>query len=169
MTMLENVIRNVTASAVDNTIVVLGADRDMLIPFVIKSSIRYCINDNYKEGMLSSVKCAMTALPDNMDAVLVFQGDQPFIPSYVINKLIDNYKASGKGIIIPVFDGRRGHPVLIGNKLINEVTKLDPGKGLRSLAYTFPDEVLEVETDNQGILRDIDTYEDYLIEINKLH
>jgi molybdenum cofactor cytidylyltransferase len=167
-TMIENVIGNVIRSDVDNTMVVLGADRDTLIELVEKSPVKYCYNDNYKEGMLSSVKCGFRNLPSYFEAVLVFQGDQPLIFPKAINTVIEAYRHSGKGIVIPVYKNKRGHPLLIDRKYRNEIEKLDAHEGLRSLAYQFSDDVLEVETDNSDILRDFDTYEDYKKEINQI-
>jgi len=154
-TMIENVIANVIESEVDNIMVVLGADR-------------YCYNDKYKEGMLSSVKCGLRNLPSDIDAVLVFQGDQPFITPKSINTVIHAYLASGTGIVIPVYEKRRGHPILIDRKYLDEIEKLEAREGLRSLAYKFSDDVLEVDTKDSGILRDFDTYEEYKKEINQI-
>jgi molybdenum cofactor cytidylyltransferase len=165
--MLENVIRNVKSSNVDNTLVILGADREVLKDLVVKSSVKYCFNENYKEGMLSSVKCGFRNIPSDFEAVLVFQGDQPLITPEAINTVIEAYRLSGKGIVIPVYEKKRGHPLLIDKRYRNEIDKLDPGKGLRSLAYQFSDDVLEIETDDSGILRDFDTFEDYKNEINQ--
>jgi len=167
-TMIENVIVNVTRSDVDNTMVVLGAGRDALIELIRKSSVKYCYNDNYKEGMLSSVKCGFRNLPSDFEAVLVFQGDQPMITPKAINMVIEAYRLSGKGIVIPVYEKKRGHPLLIDRKYRDEIEKLDTREGLRSLAYQFSDDVLEVETDDPGILRDFDTYEEYKKEINQI-
>ena len=167
-TMIENVIGNVTMSDVDNTVVVLGADREALLELVGKSSVKYCYNDNYKDGMLSSVKCGFRNLPLDFEAVLVFQGDQPFITPKVINTVIEAYRLSGKGIVIPVYYNKRGHPILIGRKYRDNIEKLVISEGLRSLAYQFSDDVLEVDTDDSGILRDFDTYEDYKKEINQI-
>jgi molybdenum cofactor cytidylyltransferase len=160
-TMIENVISNVTGSEVDNTMVVLGADLETLLDLIGNSSVNYCYNDNYKEGMLSSVKCGFRNLPSDFEAVLVFQGDQPFITPKVINSVIAAYRLSRKGIVIPVYKKKRGHPLLIDRKYRYEIEGLDPREGLHSLAYKHSDDVQEVETDDAGILRDFDTYEDY--------
>jgi molybdenum cofactor cytidylyltransferase len=167
-TMLENVIANVTASEVNNTIVVLGAEKDSLIELVGKSDVLYCYNDKFKEGMLSSVKCGFKNLPSDYKAVLVFQGDQPFITPGSINTVIKAYLFSGKGIVIPTYQKKRGHPLLIDIKYRGEIEKLCSSKGLRSLADKFSDDVLEVDTDESGILRDFDTYEEYEMEINQI-
>jgi molybdenum cofactor cytidylyltransferase len=166
--MLENVIVNVTGSDVDNTMVVLGAEKDKLIKLVEKSSVKHCYNDNYKEGMLSSVKCGFRNLPPDFEAVLIFQGDQPLITPNVINTIIKAYRSSDKGIVIPVYEKKRGHPLLIDRKFRDKIKKLDTREGLRSMAYQFSDDVLEVETDDPGILRDFDTYEEYKKEINQI-
>jgi molybdenum cofactor cytidylyltransferase len=167
MSMLENVILNVTGSVVDNTLVVLGAERKALTDLVSKTSVKYCFNDNYKEGMLSSVKCGFRNLPSDTEAVLIFQGDQPFISPRVINRVIEGYRSSGKGIVIPVYKDKRGHPLLIDRKYRNEIEMLDDREGLRSLSHKFQDDVYEVDTDDPGILRDFDTYEEYEQEINQ--
>ncbi|MCX6253936.1 MAG: nucleotidyltransferase family protein [Bacteroidia bacterium] len=166
--MLENVIVNVTGSDIDYTMVVLGADREILVELVEKSSVKHCYNYNYKEGMLSSVKCGFRNLPPDFEAVLIFQGDQPLITPNVINTIIEAYRSSGKGIVVPVYEKKRGHPLLIDRKFRDKIEKLDTREGLRSLAYQFSDDVLEVETDDSGILRDIDTYEEYKNEINQI-
>ena len=167
-TMIEIVIGNVTNSDIDNVMVVLGADRDKLTDLVSKSPVKYCYNDNYKEGMLSSVKCGLRNLPSDFEAVLVFQGDQPLITPKVINSVIEAYRSSGKGIVIPVYEKRRGHPLLVSRKYRDQIEKLDSGEGLRSLAYKYSDDVLEVVTNEAGILRDFDTYDEYKKEINQI-
>jgi molybdenum cofactor cytidylyltransferase len=167
MTMIERVIYNVTKSDVDDTLVVLGAVRDDIAKLNIMAPVTYCYNDNYKEGMLSSVQCGFRKLPDDFEAALVFQGDQPLIKPGVINKIIGEYRSSGKGIVMPVCEKRRGHPLLIDRKYKDKIENLDARKGLRSLAYQYPDDVLEVVTEDQAVLMDFDTYEDYDKEINQ--
>jgi molybdenum cofactor cytidylyltransferase len=165
-TMIECVISNVTKSDVDRIIVVLGAEKEALIPLMGKWQIEYCYNENYKEGMLSSVQCGFKNLSSGCKASLVFQGDQPLITSNTINTVINAYLSSEKGIVIPVYKNKRGHPILIDMKYRNDIDKLSPDKGLRSLTYKFPSDVLEVDTDESGILRDFDTYDQYTIGIN---
>jgi molybdenum cofactor cytidylyltransferase len=165
--MLENVILNVIGSYIDHAIVVLGAGSELLTDITSKYSLKICLNDNYKEGMLSSVKCGFRNLPLDFEAVMIFQGDHPLITPKVINKVIEAYKNSDKGIVIPVHEKKRGHPLLINRKYIDKIDQLDNSVGLRSLAYTYPDDVLEIEINDPCILRDFDTYTDYLKVINQ--
>jgi len=166
-TMIENVIDNVADSDSNGILVVLGAGHEYIIDLIKKYDIRYCYNEHYREGMLSSVKCGFKNLPAGTEATLVFQSDQPFIDPVVINMVINTYRSSGKGIIIPVYRGKRGHPLLLDNKYTDQIYKLDPAEGLRSIAYLNSNDVLEVETDEPGILKDFDTYEDYKKEVNQ--
>lgn len=165
-TMMECVVSNVAVSIVDKIIVVLGAEREVLIQLADKLHVEYCYNDNYQEGMLSSVQCGFRYLPSDCKASVVFQGDQPLITFNTINAVINAYLSSEKGIVIPVFEKRRGHPILIDMKYRYDIGRLNPDEGLRSLAYRFPADVLEVDTDESGILRDFDTYEQYRKGIN---
>jgi molybdenum cofactor cytidylyltransferase len=82
--------------------------------------------------------------------------------------VIDGYRSHNKGIVIPVYKRRRGHPILIDRKYLYEIEMLDNNEGLRSLSQKFSEDVLEVETDDPGILRDFDTYEEYKNELNQI-
>ena len=165
-TMIEKVIWNVKQSEVSHILVVLGAYRDELSLITERLEVAVCYNDRYKSGMLSSVQCGFRNLPETWDAVMVFPGDQPFIEPGVINELIKAFSETKKGIVISVYGKKRGHPILIGAEYRNSVADLPEEEGLRSLAQKNPGDVLEVETGSPGILKDFDTYEDYINGIN---
>jgi molybdenum cofactor cytidylyltransferase len=163
-TILENVIHNVAGSAADGILVVLGANAEKICELVSIYGVLQCKNENFREGMLSSVKCGFRNLPGDMEAVLVFQGDQPCISAGTINSLIDAFHQSDKGIVLPVYKGKRGHPLLLDIKYSEEVERLDPDEGLRGVIRLHADDIQEVDTMESGILRDIDTLEDYILE-----
>jgi molybdenum cofactor cytidylyltransferase len=165
--MIEIVIENIAVSSVDKIMVVTGSHKEEIIGATFHLSVTHCYNDNYKQGMLSSVKCGIRALPKDCEAVMIFLGDQPLIPVKVVNLVIGEYKSSGKGIVIPTCGKRRGHPLLIDRKYHKEIEQLDEQEGLRELAHKYADDVLEIETGEPGILRDIDTREEYLNAIKQ--
>jgi molybdenum cofactor cytidylyltransferase len=165
--MIENVILNVLSSGIENILVVLGADHERVKEPVKRMPVQFCYNENYRDGMLSSVRCGLQNLPDDFEAVLFFQGDQPFISHELIDKLTGIFQKTGRGIIIPLYDRKRGHPLLVGRKYRNKIEELDDSAGLRSLAQIYADDVLEVETEDNGILIDCDTYDDYMNIVNK--
>ena len=163
-TIIEQAIENVINSQVDETVVVLGSGSDEIHKLIGKWPVKPCYNEDYKEGMLSSVKCGFRFLPRYFEAALVFPGDQPMIAPEITDRLISAFRSSGKGIVIPVFDNKRGHPLLIGSRYREDIELLDPEQGLRGLARKYSHDVLEVEAGTADILKDIDTKEDYLNE-----
>ena len=167
-TMIEMVIENVIGSEVFRILVVLGSNRDEILGSISNLSVDHCYNENYRKGMLSSVQCGFKNLPADFEAVLVFPGDQPFIEPDVIDLIIKSYRETRNGIIVPVYINKRGHPVLIDRKYADEINILEENQGLRSLLKLHPEDVLEVKINSPGILKDFDTEEDYLNELNKL-
>jgi molybdenum cofactor cytidylyltransferase len=166
-TMIESVINNIKGSEIKNILVVLGAERESIVEHIDKLPVMYCYNDKYRDGMLSSAKCGLRNIPSDCKAVLVFQGDQPLITKITINSVLGAYLKSGKGIVIPVYRTKRGHPLMADSKYRAEIEQLDPSIGLRALVEEFSDDVFEVETNEPGILRDFDTYDEYIREINQ--
>lgn len=168
VTMIGKVIENVSRSEVTETIVVLGSYSEEIMEVIKAMPVGHCYNRSFREGMLSSVLCGIRNVPADARAVVVFPGDQPFIPPEVTNSLIGAHKSTGKGIVIPVYRKKRGHPILIDCKYRQEIELICHDEGLRALASRYPGDVLEVETDSPGVLKDFDTKEDYLNEINQM-
>ena len=160
-TIIETVVDNVLSSAIDHVMVVLGANRQEIREVLGNRPVRFCHNPEHEKGMLSSVKCGIGALPADALTALIYLGDQPGIPPHVTNAVIEAYSEELYGIVIPVHMHRRGHPLLVDMKYRREIEQLDLENGLRALRHHFPEDVLEVEVDEPGILIDIDTPEDY--------
>jgi len=167
MTIIEKVIEIVLKAGIDRIIVVTGSGKEEITKVIRRLPVEQCYNDNWKTGMLSSVKCGFRSLPETCRAAIVFLGDQPMIDVKTIEEVAYAYHKTGKGIIMPVYNKKRGHPLLIDTKYSDELEKLNPGEGLRMLAHKFPVDVLEVETDDPATLKDIDTPEDYRNELNQ--
>jgi molybdenum cofactor cytidylyltransferase len=160
-TILETVIENTLQAGIRNILVVLGAFHEEMKKALNSLPVQICYNSEYKTGMLSSVLCGLRNIPPSAKAVLVVPGDQPLIPGKVATQLLQEYHRSGKGIVVPVYKGKRGHPLLFDLKYRNNVPEIGRDEGLRALLSRFPQDVVEVETGMPGILRDIDTPEDY--------
>jgi len=175
MTVAGAVVRAARASRVDRVLVVLGADRERVRAELEPgrepgrsagpagpAAIAFAVNEDYPSGMLSSIQAGFRALPGDAEAAVVMLGDQPFLPSWIVDAVVAAYRESGKGIVVPVFRGRRGHPVLVDTKYRDEILGLDPADGLRQLMRARPGDVREIEVDDAGILRDLDTPADYV-------
>jgi molybdenum cofactor cytidylyltransferase len=163
--MISAVVDQIMASGINYICVVLGAFRNDMLAVVSELPVKHCYNADYELGMFTSVQCGFRNMPSTSDAAIVFLGDQPMIPGEVTDRLIHEYARSGKGILIPVFSGKRGHPVLIDKKYAQVIVTLVPERGLHSLFDLYPLDIQEVDVAIPGILRDIDTLQDYENEI----
>jgi molybdenum cofactor cytidylyltransferase len=164
-TIIETIVETVVSSNVENTLIILGSDGEKIEEKIKNSPVKIVYNRDFRSGMLSSVQCGFKAVPEETRAVLVVLGDQPKISADVINKLIDAYKSTGKGIVLPVYKKERGHPVLIDVKYGEEVENLSPEVGLRGTVYNHPEDILEVDIETPSIFQDIDDESDYKREL----
>jgi len=166
-TVVEAVVRTALASRADRALAVLGADRDAVRLKLEPYGVDFAVNEDFVRGMLSSVQAGFKALPAEAEAAVVMLGDQPFLPARVVDAVIEAFRQSGKGIIVPAFRGRRGHPVLVCIGYRGEILALDPAEGLRQLMRAHPDDVFEAEVGDANILRDLDVPEDYADELKR--
>jgi molybdenum cofactor cytidylyltransferase len=164
-TIIETIVETVVSSKVEETLIILGSDREKIEDKIKNYPVEIVYNRDFRSGMLSSVQCGFKALPVETRAVLVVLGDQPKISKAIINKLIAAYKSSEKGIVLPVYKKERGHPVLIDLKYREEVEKLSPEVGLRGTVYRHPEDILEVDVETPSIIKDIDDESDYKKEL----
>ena len=164
-TIIETVIDNVTNSQVTDTVVVLGSGVDDILKLVERLPVKHCYNQDFKQGMLSSVQCGFRSIPSEADAILIFPGDLPKIEPGITDFIINAYLKSGNGLVLPVYNGKRGHPLLIDKKYRKDIDLLNADEGLRSLASRYADDVLEVDVKSPAVVNDIDTPEEYLSEI----
>lgn len=167
VTVIEQVICNLLDADIDRVVVVLGANRDGIMKLTRSFDVFHCYNEDYKDGMLSSVKCGFYSLPQGCTAALIMPGDQPMTGPGEINRVIRAFLESDKGLVMATHNGKRGHPLIVDMKYADEVLNLPEGEGLRALAAMHPGDVLESDTDDSSVLRDIDTQEDYMNEISK--
>lgn len=160
-TMIEAVVETVAAAGIPRTLVVLGREADRVRDTLRGRDLEFAENPDYKLSMLSSVQCGFRTLPFSASAALVLLADQPKLPVSTIRSVMRAGLASAKGLAVPVFRGRRGHPLFVRTTYKEEILGLDPGVGLRQLLERHRADVLEVEVDDPAFLDDIDTPEDY--------
>ncbi len=168
-TMIGTVIDNVLASSVEKVIVVLGSNYEPHRQEIKNYPVEIVHNKRYRDGMFSSVQCGLKSVSATTDAVMVMLGDQPMIETREIDQLIDSYMGSEKEIIIASHEKKRGHPILFGRKYIKELTGYPREASLRDLLKKHASEIQEMKTGNDGILRDIDTENDYQFELKQHH
>jgi molybdenum cofactor cytidylyltransferase len=166
-TVIETIVRTALDSSADGTLVVLGADQDEVRQALKLYPVKLTVNEDFALGMLSSIQAGFQSLTGRIRAAIIMLGDQPAIPAEVLDDLIAAYQSKGRGIVIPVHGGRRGHPVLIDMKYKAEVMGLDPEVGLRQLVLAHSQDVLEVEAQTPAVLTDMDVPADYAVELER--
>jgi molybdenum cofactor cytidylyltransferase len=118
--------------------------------------------------MLTSVQCGVAAAAPETSWFLVALVDQPAIDPAVVTHLIETAGSARERIVIPTFEGRRGHPLLFRADLAPEVLTLSGSIGLRELMQRHPDEILHVPVASDTVVRDMDTPEEYQRELERL-
>lgn len=143
--------------------VVLGHRAEEIRPRLAGTAVQFVVNEDYKKGMLSSIKTGLAALGPNTDAVMFALVDQPMIKAELINKLIEAYGDSSKGIAIPTYNGKHGHPIIVSVSYVEEIMLLneDNPEGLRAFINAHKNDWLEVPVEASTVTEDIDVPEDY--------
>ena len=166
--MVEAAVDNLLGSKIDEVVVVIGHRAEEVREVIKDRPVVVAMNKDYQLGMLSSVKCGISHASKESDAALIALADQPFIESGIMNRAIDEFLSGDKGIAIPTYEGRRGHPVIIDLKYRDEIMGLDENVGLRQLMLDHPDDILYIEVGRGEITRDMDYPEDYQRELKKM-
>jgi CTP:molybdopterin cytidylyltransferase MocA len=156
-TFLERILDAVERSDIGHVVVVVGHHQQEITQALHLQSVVF--NPDYERGMSTSVQAGIRALPPGCSAAGVFLVDHPLIDPDTINRL-GRHVAPGR-IVVPVHEGRRGHPVFIASDIFHEILELGDDKGLNSVVRRDATRVLEVLVENSGVLRDIDTPEQF--------
>lgn len=165
-TILEQTIDNLLGSRVSEVIVVLGYRAEEAMKKIAVKPIKITINPAYHRGMSTSIVTGLNSVDDRAQAVMLALADQPLIDSQTINRLIAEFLSHNKGIAIPVYCGRRGHPVIFAIKYKEELLELTGDVGGRQIIRQHPDDILEVAVNSESIITDIDTTSDYQSHLN---
>jgi CTP:molybdopterin cytidylyltransferase MocA len=161
VTVIESCINALREGGVDEIIVVLGHRADEVKERIKRLNVSFAFNPKPESEMSESIACGAREFSSDVDSTFIALVDQPAIPSRVIRKLIQTRQRTNAKLIVPTFQNRGGHPVLVDLCFRKELLNLDSQNGLRGLFEKRKDEVLRVEVDSPYIQRDIDAWEDY--------
>jgi molybdenum cofactor cytidylyltransferase len=162
-TLLQHVLESLIRSDADEIILVLGYESDLIKKTLPMLPIKIVNNPAYKRGMASSLRQGLLAMDSRSEAFLVFLADQPGIGPKIINEVIRAFEHTDpkRGIVRPIYRGMGGHPVLIGIQYLQEALKLQGDMGARQILMNHPQDVLELDVDQDVVSKDIDTPEEY--------
>ena len=152
-TFLERILEASRHPRIGVTLVVLGAHADRVHSKLPLESVTVVENSEWKSGQLSSIQAGLRALAgQTLDGVIVFLVDHPFISSALVGVLIERFYESGMPIVVPTFQGKRGHPVLFSQRLFDDLLAAPLDVGARAVVWQHSSEVLEVPTDEEGVV-----------------
>jgi len=160
-TVIENCIDYLRRGGVETIVVVLGQQADHVRRQLANTPVRFVVNPDPKSEMSVSIACGMQELPEGTRATFIALTDQPAIPPEVVATVIETWKTTGAKLIVPEYEGRGGHPVLVDLGFRDELLTLDQKRGLRALFDAHREQVRRVPVESPFIARDIDTWDDY--------
>jgi molybdenum cofactor cytidylyltransferase len=164
MPMLQRVIENAKEGGLEPLIVVSGFAAERVREIIARCGASEVYNGDFEDGMLSSVKVGVTALAE-AGAFMIVLGDQPGVMPRTYRRIVEVWKESGARVVVPKFEGRKGHPVLFDRECAKEILELQAGQTLRDVVERGAQ---EVEVDDPGVLADVDTQDDYQAEVRRL-
>jgi CTP:molybdopterin cytidylyltransferase MocA len=130
--------------------VVLGAHAEPIAKSIALSADDIVVNADWQQGQLSSIQAAIRSLPPDTDGMLLCLVDHPLISAALVDQLIAEFYAAQKLIVLPVFEQRRGHPVIFSAALYDELLRASPATGARAVVWAHGADVREVPTTEEG-------------------
>ncbi|WP_458209863.1 nucleotidyltransferase family protein [Haladaptatus sp. NG-SE-30] len=153
-------VQSLMCASLDEICVVVGYDADAVRDSLVDFDVSFRYNAEYAEGQSTSVRDGVAfAQERDWDAIVFALGDMPFVDSETIDALLDAYRSGTGTIVAASYDGKRGNPVLFGDKHFDALATVAGDRGGRRLIVEHEDSVL-VETDDAGVTRDIDYVDD---------
>lgn len=150
-------------SVVPRLVVVLGAHADRIRPSVPHDPrIRMVFNPDYERGQLSSLKVAIRSLEASADAALIHLADHPTVTQQTFQTLVEAWTRGKKPILIARYGSRRGHPVMFDRSMYQELLDAPESVGARFVVNADPGRVHYIETDDPGVVLDLDTPQDVI-------
>lgn len=161
-TVVEACVRHLLDGGVETPVVVVGHRAGEISQKLSNLPVSFAVNDEEESEMSVSIARGVERVPTDAEVMLVALCDQPAIPAGVISFLIKEWERTGAPLLVPEFEGRGGHPVLIDGRFREELLQLDPARGLRSLFDAHREAVCRVAVASPFVARDMDTWQDYV-------
>ena len=158
--MVARVAQRLLASRARPIIAVLGNRADEVDAALGRLPVERVRNPDFAQGLSTSLKRGLAALPGDLDGALVCLGDMPLVAGRHIDRLIAAFNPlEGRAIIVPTRRGKRGNPILWASRLFPEMAQIQGDVGARHLIGEHADLVAEIEMEDDAVLVDIDTPE----------
>jgi molybdenum cofactor cytidylyltransferase len=153
-------VEQALASRAQPAIVVTGHERERVEAALAGLPVRFAHNPDYAEGLGTSLKAGIAAVPAEADGAIVLLGDMPQVDAGLIDRLIAAFDPERGGlIVVPSIEGRRGNPVVWSRRFFHELMAMQGDIGARHLIGSYAEAVVEVPVAGAAALTDVDTPE----------
>jgi molybdenum cofactor cytidylyltransferase len=163
--LVARVLEQTLASRLDRVILVLGFQAPRILSalrsFEGSPKLEIVINRRFDRGLSSSIRAGLRVLDPSSSGVMFILGDQPLLKTATIDRLIQAFRKHPLPVVVPLYGGRPGNPVIFGRALLPELQRLRGDTGGREIIRKDPDRVLNIPIRPQYIGWDVDTWEDY--------
>jgi molybdenum cofactor cytidylyltransferase len=161
-TVIEVCIEHLRGGGVETVIVVLGqgSRAEEMKAHLKDSQVTFAVNPDPTSEMSASISSGVRQLHLQTKVVVITPVDHPAVPSEVVAILINEWK-KGARLVMPTWNGRGGHPVIVDLSFRDELLSLDPARGLKGLFDAHPKHVRRISVSSNYIARDMDTWDDY--------
>ena len=155
--MLIHVVESALASGLTAVRVVTGHEADRVSGLLRDYPLEIVHNEDFAEGLSSSLRSGLVSLDQDTDAALICLGDMPWVRAGQLRSLVDRFASDGSHpICVPVHGDRQGNPVLWPRRFFDAICRLRGDVGARSLLTQYADEIARVDIDHDGVIVDID-------------
>lgn len=162
VTTIEYVIQTFLDAGIENIYVVVGFKKEKIEAVLKKYPVNIVINHNYDQGMYSSIKEGVSALESDYKGFFIHPVDIPLVKVKTLKMIIKGYEESKKGIIYPSYQMKKGHPPLISSKYSENLLSFEGIGGLKAFLKKYDEtDGYFVNVEDEGILLDMDYYEEY--------
>jgi molybdenum cofactor cytidylyltransferase len=161
-TFLEQIVQTLGEVGIERIAVVLGHQAEDIQRQVKIEPAQVVLNPDYRSGQTSSLQAGLRALlADEPEAVLLCLVDHPAVSAETMRGIVATFRQSGAPVVIPTYQGRRGHPVLIGRQVFDELMRLGCEAGADSVIRRYRPATQFVEVEDEGVVTDVDDPESY--------
>lgn len=160
-TVVERAVKTHLDAGIQDVRVVVGYRAGEVVAAVRHLGVCVVKNRHFEKGMFSSVQAGVATLKPGTGAFFIMPGDIPLVDPSTIQAILAAYERNPRGVVYPVYRGKRGHPPLISRDYISEIMTSPAPDGLRGILKNHEAEARGVEVDDEAVLLDMDTLKDY--------
>lgn len=155
-TFLEHLIEITSDPRIGVKRVVLGSGAEVIRTIAKLKPSMVVLNAEWEKGQLSSIRAGLLSLKEiEIDGIILCPIDHPLVSARLVAELVHRFYEDKKAIVLPTYNARRGHPVIFSKALFEELLSAPDDKGARAVVWAHAGDVLEVPTDEEGVILNI--------------